>query len=137
MSIEKYSDYIALHEQKSKTIGFRSISEQEEEEHDTESYPLSKDSFKEGMKYASGTSGTVHNSKTHHVKETEAGNNTDANIVYGIHDKATGELHGVSISSFKKTTPEKVAKAAGSSKVNAAHKALAAHHNDTAYVSED
>jgi hypothetical protein len=138
MSIEKYSQFISLHEQKTKTIGFRSISEQEEKEHDTESYPLSKDSFKDGMKYASGISGTIHNSKTHHVKETEAGDSsTDANIVYGIHDKATGELHGVSISAFKKTTPEKVAKAAGSSKVNAAHKALAAHHNDTAYVSED
>jgi hypothetical protein len=108
-----------------------------EEHHDTISYPLSKVSFKEGMKYASGTSGTVHNSKTHHVKETEAGNNTDSNIVYGIHHKATGKIHGVSISAFKKTTPEKVAKATGSSTVNPAHKALAAHHNETTYVKEN
>jgi len=43
----------------------------------------------------------------------------------------------VSISAFKKTTPEKVAKATGSSTVNPAHKALAAHHNETTYVKEN
>jgi hypothetical protein len=121
-----------------KAGGIQEASSKEEEDHDTISYPLSKDSFKDGMKYASGTSGTVHTSKTHHVKETEAGDSsTDANIVYGIHDKATGKIHGVSISAFNKTTPEKVAKATGSSTVNAAHKALAAHHNETTYVGEE
>ena len=130
MSIKKYSDYIALHEQKSKTIGFRAISEQEDEAHDTISYPLSKQSFRTGMKNVSGESGTIHSDANHHAKETEAGESaTSDNIVYGIRDKKSGTVHGVSISMSKKTTPEKVAKAAGSDTIHPVHKEIADHHN--------
>ena len=106
----------------------------EEADHDHKTYKLDHSSFKDGTKYSSGESGDIAKRSHLHAKETEAGNSsTDANVVYGVHDKKTGKTHGVSISMNKKASAAKVAKAMGH-KPHQIHKDIADHHNETSYV---
>ena len=128
-NVQRYAQYITEQQRKLNAAGHVN---EEEEIHDTVPYKLSHQSFKSGMRASAGAGqSTVHIDNDHHVRETEAGDTDESdNVVYGIHDKKTGKVHGVSISLSKKTTPEKVAKAAGSSTVHPAHKALAQHHNE-------
>lgn len=106
----------------------------EEADHDHKPYSLSHGSFKDGTKHSSGESGDIAKHGNLHAKETEAGDSsTDANVVYGVHDKKTGKTHGVSISMNKKASAAKVAKAMGH-KPHQIHKDIADHHNENAYV---
>lgn len=130
MSIKKYADYIAEQQRKLKIIG--QINEEMDRPDDHKSYDLHHDSFKDGMKYSSGKSGHIAKHGELHAKETEAGDSsTSDNVVYGVHNKKTGETKGVSISSTIKATPEKVAKALGHGEVGKIHHDIAKHHNST------
>jgi hypothetical protein len=134
-AIKAYAQYIS---EQSKSHGkFHSGEAKpitEEADHDHKPYKLSHDSFKDGTKHSSGESGDIAKHSHLHAKETEAGtSSTDANVVYGVHDKKTGKTHGVSISMNKKASADKVAKAMGH-KPHQIHKDIADHHNETAYV---
>lgn len=117
------------------TVSFldqRRLKEQKDPAHDHEPFNLHPDSFKSGTKVSSGVSGHIKKAGDLHAKETEAGDSsTSDNIVYGVHNKRTGKVSGVSISARVKANPAKVAKALGHKEVGLIHKAIADHHNET------
>ena len=78
MSIEKYSKFISLHEQKTKTIGLRSIAE--EDKHDSKQYPkanhLHLDMYEgderhiiKGIPHSDDNAEHVHNKMVDHVSK--------------------------------------------------------------------
>lgn len=88
MSIEKYSDYIALHEQKSKTAGLRSIEEAPSQE--------DSDITKKVNKFSGqGHNFFVSKNGSQHVYMHDWSDNDTA--IYNVHDTDTGKTHQVQV----------------------------------------